>query len=112
MGLGSTRTTGVKAGFNVFSALGKRDGFAIDFIHNRMVVNDAGNPSNTYDGDPQNKLTTYGADSWQVDPQKGLDLDAARDFAVAIAKANFPYDPAGIHVERGRWCGSAVFVHD
>lgn len=98
MGLGATRNLGANAGFNVFAALGARDGFAINFIKNRMVVNDAGNPSNAYDGDPQSKLTTYGADGWLIDPQKGLDLGAVRDFAVAIAKADFPYDATGIHV--------------
>ena len=98
MGLGATGNMAARAGFNVFAALGVRDGFAIDFIRNRMVVNDAGNPANAYDGDPQSKLATYGADGWLVDPQKGLDLGAVRDFAVAIAKADFPYDATGIHV--------------
>lgn len=98
MGLGSTANTGGAVGFNVFSALGKRNGFAIDFIRNRMVINDSDTPANNFDGDPQSKLTVYGEDSWQVDAQKGLNLDAARDFAIALAKAKFPYDETAIHV--------------
>ncbi len=96
MGLG--RALRPDRGFDVFSVLGAREGFAIDFVGGRMVVNDSANPANAFDGDPQGKLTVYGADPWLVDPVKGLDLSAARDFGVAMATAAFPYDPSAIHV--------------
>ena len=97
MGLGATRHSIATKGFDVFSVLGARNGFAVDFIKNRMVVNDAGNPANAFDGDPQAKLTVYGADPWLVDA-KGLNLSAARDFAIAMATSAFPYDPTGLHI--------------
>ncbi|OUS04436.1 hypothetical protein A9Q96_15965 [Rhodobacterales bacterium 52_120_T64] len=96
MGLGGSRVRKTKQ-FDAFAALGARDGFAIDFTQNRMVVNDAGNPSNVFDGDPKAKLTVYGADPWVVDTG-GLDLSATRDFAVAMATNAFPYDPTALHI--------------
>lgn len=96
MGLGGSRGRETKR-FDAFAALGARDGFAIDFTKNRMVVNDAGNPSNAFDGDPQAKLTVYGADPWVVDAG-GLNLSAARDFAVAMATNAFPYDSTALHI--------------
>ncbi len=96
MGLGASRARAAK-GFDAFAVLGTRNGFAIDFTNGRMVVNDAGNPANAFDGDPQAKLTVYGADSWVVDAG-GLNLSAARDFAVAMATDAFPYDPTALHI--------------
>ena len=96
MGLGGSRASNAK-GFAAFAVLGARDGFAIDFTKNRMVVNDASNPANAFDGDPQAKLTVYGADPW-VSDAGGLNLSAARDFAVAMATNAFPYDPTGLHI--------------
>ena len=96
MGLGASRARAAK-GFDAFAVLGARDGFAIDFTKNRMVVNDAGNPANAFDGDPQAKLTVYGADPWAVDAG-GLNLSSARDFAIAMATTAFPYDPTGLHI--------------
>ena len=96
MGLGAVNVP-VSKRFDAFSVLGARDGFAIDFTKNRMVVNDAGNPVNAFDGGPQSKLTVYGADPWLVDA-KGLNLSAARDFAVALSTAAFPYDPTALHI--------------
>lgn len=96
MGLGAVNVPASKR-FDVFSVLGTRDGFAIDFTKNRMVVNDAGNPVNAFDGEPQSKLTVYGADPWLVDTN-GLNLSVARDFAVAMSTAAFPYDPTALHV--------------
>ncbi len=96
MGLGGLRAQGPK-GFDAFSVLGARDGFAIDFAKNRMVVNDAGNPANAFDGDPQAKLTVYGADPWAADAN-GLNLSAARDFAIAMATNAFPYDATALHI--------------
>ena len=96
MGLGASRAQGAKA-FDAFTVLGARDGFAIDFTKNRMVVNDTGNPANAFDGDPQAKLTVYGADPW-VSDAGGLNLAAARDFAVAMATNAFPYDPTALHI--------------
>lgn len=96
MGLGGVRGRGAKP-FDAFAVLGARDGFAIDFTKNRMVVNDASNPVNMFDGDPQAKLTVYGAVPWVVDAG-GLNLSAARDFAVAMATTAFPYDPTALHI--------------
>ena len=96
MGLGASQARTAK-GFDAFAVLGARDGFAIDFTKNRMVVNDAGNPANVYDGGPQAKLTVYGTDPWVVDAG-GLNLSAARDFAIAMATNAFPYDPTGLHI--------------
>ena len=96
MGLGASRAHGAK-GFDAFAVLGARDGFAIDFTKNRMVVNDTGNPANAFDGDPQTKLTVYGADPWDVGAG-GINLSAARDFAVAMATNAFPYDPTALHI--------------
>ena len=98
MGLGAASQPRPKAGFDVFAMLGKRDGFAIDFTKGRMVVNDAGSPANAFDGDPKAKLTVYGADAWQVEGAKGLDLSAARDFAIAMPTAAFSYDPTALHI--------------
>jgi len=98
IGLGGGSVAQGSATPPVFSILAGRNGFAIDFIQNRMIVNDSVTPANNFDGDPQAKLTKYGTDSWLVDPAKGLVLDAARDFAVAMAKSNFPYDATAIHV--------------
>ena len=86
------------AGYTVFDALADRPGFAIDFKSARMVVNDPGTSANAYDGDPQGKLTIYGVDSWDVDPAKGINLSASRDFAIAMATSLFPYNPNAIHV--------------
>lgn len=96
MGLGGANARAAKR-FNAFSVLGARDGFAIDFTKNRMVVNDADNPANEFDGSPQSKLTVYGADPWQVDAQ-GLNLSAARNFAIAMSTGAFPYDPTALHI--------------
>lgn len=96
MGLGGANARAADR-FNAFSVLGSRDGFAIDFTKNRMVVNDANNPANEFDGNPQSKLTVYGADPWQVDA-KGFNLSAARDFAIAMSTGAFPYDPAALHI--------------
>ena len=96
MGLGTSRARAAK-GLDVFAVLGARDGFAIDFTKNRMVVNDAGNPANAFDGDPQAKLTVYGADPWDFGAG-GLNLSAARDFAIAMATNAFPYDPTALHI--------------
>lgn len=98
MGLATAMQPRPKAGFDVFAMLGARDGFAIDFTKGRMVVNDAANAANAFDGDPQAKLTTYGADAWQVDGGKGLNLSAARDFAIGMSTAAFPYDPTALHI--------------
>ena len=86
------------AEYNVFDVLSDRAGFAIDFRSARMVVNDPANLANVYDGDPQAKLTSYGVDVWDVDPEKGINLSASRDFAIAMATNLFPYNPNGIHV--------------
>jgi len=96
MPVGQSMSSG--AGFDAFSVLGARDGFAINFVEGRIVVNDSGVPANNFDGDPQAKLMPWGTDPWLIDPVKGLDLSAARDFAVAMAIADFPYDPTAIHV--------------
>jgi len=96
MGLGTPSPRAAK-GFDAFSVLGARDGFAVDFTKNRMVVNDAGNPANAFDGAPQSKLTVYGADAWLVDAN-GLNLSAARDFAIAMSTTAFPYDPTALHI--------------
>lgn len=96
MGLGAAKPHVVKR-FDAFSVLGARDGFAIDFTKNRMVVNDASNPANAFDGDPQSKLTVYGADPWLLEG-KGLNLSAARDFAIAMSTAAFPYNPTALHI--------------
>ena len=96
MGLAGSPVRGAKD-FDAFTVLGARDGFAIDFTKNRMIVNDTSNLANAFDGDPQAKLTIYGADPWVVDAG-GLNLSAARDFAVAMATSAFPYDPTALHI--------------
>lgn len=98
LGLGVPVGRSSGTGFNAFSVLGAQNGFAIDFINNRMVVQDNVTPANNFDGDPQSKLEIYGTDPWLVDPEKGLDLSALRDFAIAMATDEFPYDPTAIHV--------------
>lgn len=85
-------------GNKVFDVLSDRAGFAIDFASSRMVVNDPVNFGNAYDGDPQGKLDVYGSDAWEVDPIKGINLSASRDFAIALATSLFPYNPTAIHV--------------
>ena len=78
--------------------LGTRQGFAIDFINKRMIVNDAAVPANAFDGNPEEKLTKLGADPYLYDPQKGLDLSATRDFALSLPTASFPFNVNAIHV--------------
>jgi|GEM_PF-2453799 len=76
-----------------FSMLGNRDGFAIDFRAGRMRINDSATPANNYNGDPVQKLTKWGADTYVVDPVRGLEINAARDFSIALETAIFPYNP-------------------
>ena len=78
----------------VFNMLGQRDGFAIDFISQRMLINDAGNPINNFNGDPIAKLTKWGVDDFTFDPVKGLEINAARDFSIALDTTLFPYNPS------------------
>ncbi len=78
--------------------LGARDGFAIDFVGKRMVVNDSATPANAYDGDPEARLTRYGSQPYAYDPAKGLQLTAGRDFGIGMPVAAFPYDRTAIHV--------------
>ena len=77
----------------VFDVLGDRDGFAIDFVERRMRVNDRATPANQFDGDPETKLTIRGTDPYLYDPAKGLSIDGARDFSVALATSAFPHNP-------------------
>lgn len=77
-----------------FDVLGGRDGFAIDFIGNQMRINDRATLANNFTGNPETKLTKYGADPYLYDPVKGLALDSARDFGIAMATSLFPYNPA------------------
>lgn len=81
-----------------FRALGRRNGFAIDFVGDRMVVNDALDPGKRFAGRPTERLTQWGAGGWSVHPEKGLDLTAGRNFSVAMPLAAFPFDPGAIHV--------------
>lgn len=98
LGLGVPVGRSSGTGFDAFSVLGAQNGFAIDFVTGRMVVQDSVTPANNFDGDPQAKLQVYGSDPWLVDPEKGLDLSALRDFAIAMATDAFPYDPTAVHV--------------
>lgn len=77
----------------ILNALGARAGFAIDFVRGEMKINDPGNPANNYQGNPESKLTVFGNDPYLYDPVKGIALDAARDFSIALATNLFPYDP-------------------
>jgi len=77
----------------VFAMLGQRDGFAIDFVAKQMLINDAANPSNQYRGGPEQKLTKWGDDGYVFDPVRGLEIDAARDFSIALDTSLFPYNP-------------------
>ncbi|MEO1549777.1 MAG: SGNH/GDSL hydrolase family protein [Pseudomonadota bacterium] len=78
--------------------LGSRQGFAIDFVNKRMVVNDATTPANAFDGDPEVKLTREGTAAYDYDPVKGLNLAASRDFGVRLSTGLFPFNPNAIHV--------------
>lgn len=89
---------GTPAGSQILNALGSLPGFAIDFVSGQMKVNDPGNPANTYFGSPEAKLTKFGLDNYQYDPVKGIDLDASRDFSIALSTALFPYDPSACSV--------------
>lgn len=51
--------------------LGSQEGFAIDFVDKRMIVNDSTTPANAYDGDPEALLTKRGADAYQYNGLKG-----------------------------------------
>lgn len=81
-----------------FDILGGKYGFAIDFTTDKIKINDKLNPSNNFYGSPKDKLTVYGSDPWKLDPIKGLNLSASRDFSVAIATNLFPYKPSSVHV--------------
>ena len=76
----------------VFDVLGARNGFAIDFVAKTMRINDEITPSNAYEGDPEARLTKFGSDGYEYDPQKGLAIDAVRDFSIAMATGDFPYN--------------------
>lgn len=77
----------------VYSVLGDRDGFAIDFVQKKMRINDRATPANSFDGDPETKLHVHGADPYLYDPSKGLVIDAARDFSIALDTTAFPHNP-------------------
>ncbi len=85
-------------GSAALAALAGRQGFAIDFINDRMIINDAATPANAFDGPPQTKLTQHGTDTWEVDPLRGLNLSASRDFSIALDTALFPFNTNAIHV--------------
>lgn len=76
----------------VFRTLGGRDGFAIDFINKKMLINDSSNPLNNFNGDPEQKLKKWGADGYRYDPVRGLEINATRDFSVALDTSLFPYN--------------------
>ena len=78
---------------HAFGVLGARNGVAIDFVANVMRINDDVTPANAYEGDPVMRLTKLGADDYVIDPVKGLSIDAARDFSVALSTSLFPYNP-------------------
>ena len=86
-------TAGSVAPIAAFSALGNRDGFAIDFRARSMRINDSGTPANNFVGDPVQKLTKWGADSFSFDPVRGLEINAARDFSIALDTTLFPFNP-------------------
>ncbi len=99
LGLGSwSAYAGGAPAQDIFDVLGSRNGFAVDFLQDRMVVNDASTPVNQYDGAASTNLTKRGADSWDIDPVKGVNLSATRDFSLAFPTTSFPYDPSAIHV--------------
>ncbi len=99
LGLDGLSLRGGSAGTNAaITALGARNGFAIDFVNDRMVINDALTPANAYDGSPVSKLTQYGVDAYEIDDVKGLNLSASRDFGIALATSLFPFNPGAIHV--------------
>ncbi len=77
----------------VFDVLGQRNGFAIDFVAREMRINDSVNPSNSYVGDPEARLTNFGSDPYEYDPVKGLKIDASRDFSIGLATSIFPFNP-------------------
>lgn len=82
----------------LFAMLGSRNGFAIDFVARQMKINDAVTPANSFTGDPETKLTVHGADGYSYDAVRGLEINAARDFSVALATSLFPYDPTACTV--------------
>ncbi len=82
----------------VLAALGARNGFAIDFRAGQMLINDAATPANAFLGDPAQRLTIWGADAYEVDPVRGLRIDAARDFSAALATSLFPYNASACTV--------------
>ncbi len=82
----------------VFDVLGTRDGFAIDFVAGQMKINDLATPANNFLGDPESKLTSFGADGFDYDPVRGLNIDASRDFSAALSTALFPFNPAACTV--------------
>ena len=77
----------------VFSRLGNRNGFAIDFKSQQMTVRDSLNPANNFVGRPQDRLTKWGNDDWSIDPVRGLEISGARDFSIAVPTSSFPYNP-------------------
>ena len=76
----------------VFAMLGDRDGFAIDFKTGEMRINDASNPANAFVGHPEARLTKWGSDPFQYDPVRGLEINASRDFSIALDTTLFPYN--------------------
>lgn len=82
----------------VFDVLGARDGFAIDFTAAKMRINDTSTPANAFEGDPATVLTIFGADALEIDPVKGLNVSAARDFSAAVSTSIFPYNASACTV--------------
>jgi lysophospholipase L1-like esterase len=97
-GYWSDDTGTVPGNAQAIDLLGTRNGFAIDFVNRRMVVNDSTNPGNAFDGNPEVKLTKYGAQPFAYDAVKGLQLSTGRDFGIAMPTAAFPYVPNTLHV--------------
>jgi len=93
----------------VLAALGARNGFAIDFRAGQMLINDAATPANAFLGDPAQRLTIWGADAYEVDPVRGLRIDAARDFSAALATSLFPYNASActVYIRGGRLSASS-----
>ena len=82
----------------VFDVLGGRDGFAIDFVSRQMRINDRTTPANNFTGDPEDKLENLGSDPYQYDATRGLIIDAARDFSIALPTSLFPYNTSACTV--------------
>ncbi|MXU66259.1 SGNH/GDSL hydrolase family protein [Oceanomicrobium pacificus] len=78
--------------------LGARDGVAISFIDDRMLVQDATKPANNRSGAASALLTRLGSDPWLTEPGQGVRLDPARDFGLALDTAGLPWRADALHV--------------